>query len=83
MTVEQLIAALCQFPPDRRVVIPGQEWGLSDVGDVASRRLAYSPCWDAAMGCWIPHRLHRADIRREQCVVVGARLSPTRDAESC
>jgi hypothetical protein len=60
VTVEQLITALCQFPPGRRVVVPGQEFGLSDVGDVVSRRLAFSPSWDATMGCWIPHLLHWA-----------------------
>jgi hypothetical protein len=77
MTVEQLITVLCQFPPGRRVVVPGQEWGLSEIGDVASRRLTFSPAWDPEMGCWISHLLHRADMRREQCVVLAARPSAT------
>jgi hypothetical protein len=77
VTVEQLITALCQFPPDRRVVVPGQEWGLADVGDVSSRRLAYWPPPDAEWGCWIPRLLHRADLRRERCVVLVAQPSDT------
>jgi hypothetical protein len=77
MTVEQLITALRQYPPDRRVVVPGQEFGLSDVGDVASRRLAFSFCGDEAMGNWIPHLLRRADMHRERCIVLAARPSTT------
>ena len=41
VTVEQLITALSQYPPDRRVVVPGQEFGLSDVGDVQSCRFSF------------------------------------------
>jgi hypothetical protein len=77
VTVEQLITALCQYPPDRRVVIPGQEWGLSDIGDVFSRRLSYSRPWDTTMGCWMQYLLRRADLRREQCVILTARPSAT------
>jgi hypothetical protein len=33
MTVAQLIVVLQQFHPDRRVLVPGQEFGLADVGD--------------------------------------------------
>jgi hypothetical protein len=55
----------------------GQERGLSDVGDVASRRLAFSPAWDLDMGCWIPHLLRRSDMHREQCAVLAAQPSAT------
>jgi hypothetical protein len=55
VTVEQLITAVCQFPPARRVVVPGQEFGLSNVGEVSSRRPAFSPVWDPAVRWWIPH----------------------------
>jgi hypothetical protein len=76
MTVEQLITALCQFPPDRRVVVvAAQEFGFADVGDLVSRRLAYARTWDIEHGPWIPHLLHRADLRRERCVVLVARPS--------
>ena len=75
MTVEQLITALCQFPPDRRVLLPAQEFGFADVGDLASRRFAYSRPWDIEQGCWIPHLLHRTDLRRERCVILVARPS--------
>jgi hypothetical protein len=54
VTVDQLITVLCQFPPDRRVVVSGQEWCLSDVGDISSRRLAFSFSGDKGLGCWIP-----------------------------
>jgi hypothetical protein len=78
VTVEQLITALSQYPPDRRVVVPGQEFGLSDVGDVQARRFSFyygdAPDW----GNWIPHILRRADLHREQCVVIGARRSTQR-----
>jgi hypothetical protein len=77
VTVEQLITTLFQFPPGRRVVVPGQEWGLSDIGHVASRRLALSPAWDRDMGCWIPHLLRCRELPRELCVVIGTRPSPT------
>jgi hypothetical protein len=53
MTVEQLIMVLSQFPSDRRVLVLGQEFGLSDVGGVASCRLSFTWCDDPAMGNWI------------------------------
>lgn len=34
MTTQELIEKLQQFPPDTRVVIPGYEGGLNDVGDL-------------------------------------------------
>jgi len=83
VTVEQLITALCRYPPDRRVVVPGQEVGLSDVGDVRSRRFSFYYGPDPAWGNWIPQLLRRADLHREQCVVVDARpSSPRRRAAS-
>jgi hypothetical protein len=75
MTVEQLIVVLQQFHPDRGVVVPGQEFGLADVGDVLSRRLSFYYGGGLAWGNWIPHLLHRADLHRERCVVIRARLS--------
>jgi hypothetical protein len=78
VTVEQLITVLCQYPPARRVVVPGQEFGLSDVGDVQSRRFSSYYGADAAWGNWIPHLLRRAGLHREQCVVIGARPSSSR-----
>jgi hypothetical protein len=78
MTVEQLINVLDKFPLERRVVVRGQEWGLSDVGDVGSRRLAFSPVGDPNMGCWMPRLLHREDMHRERCVVIGPRPSTRR-----
>ena len=75
MTVEQPITALSQYPPDRRVVVPGQEFGLSDVGDVSSRRFSFWHGADPDMGNWIPHLLRRADLHREPCVVIGPRPS--------
>jgi hypothetical protein len=78
VTVDELITVLCQFPPDRRVVVPGQEWGLADVGDISSRRLAFSYSGDEDMGCWIPHLLRRPDMPREQCVVIHPQPSSRR-----
>jgi hypothetical protein len=78
MTVEQLITALCAYPPDRRVVVPGQEFGLSDIGDVASRRLAFAYCGSEDRGDWMPYLLRRADMHRESCVIIGARPSGPR-----
>jgi hypothetical protein len=80
VTVEQLITALSQYPPDRRVVVPGQEFGFADVGDVQSRRFSFYFGSDPAWGNWIPHLLRRADLHREQCVLIGARPSASRRA---
>lgn len=85
MTVEQLITVLCGHSSERRVVVRGQEWGLSDVGDVQSCRLAFAPAPCPDLGCWMPHLLHRTDMHRERCVVIWARpstLCPTRRESS-
>jgi hypothetical protein len=50
MTVQQLIVVLQQFRPDRRVLVPGQEFGMADVGDVQSRRFSSWHGGDDAMG---------------------------------
>jgi hypothetical protein len=75
MTVEQLITALCQYPPECRVVVPGQEFGLCDVGDVVSAHLSFWETGYAEAGCWIPDSRRRAERCRERCVVLGARSS--------
>jgi hypothetical protein len=67
MTMEQLILVLQQFRPDQRVVVPGQEFGMSDVGEVLSRRFSFYVGPDPAWGNWIPHLLRRADLHRERC----------------
>jgi hypothetical protein len=82
MTVEQLITALSQYPPDRRVVVPGQEFGSSDVGDVQSRRFSFYYGDDPAWGNWVRHLLRKSDLHREQCVMVGARPSSPRRRRS-
>lgn len=51
---------------------------MSDVGDVASRRLSFWHGGDGDMGNWIPHLLRRTDLHRERCVVLGARPSAAR-----
>ncbi len=78
MTVEQLVTALSQYPPGRRVIVPGQEFGLSDVGTVESRRFSFYHGADPDWGNWIPRLLRRAGLHREQCVVIRARLSAAR-----
>ncbi len=78
MTVQQLIVILQQFRPDQRVVVPGQEFGMADVGEVASRRFSFYFGDDPAWGNWIPHLLRRKDLHRERCVVIGARESRAR-----
>jgi hypothetical protein len=78
VTAEQLMTALSQYPPDRRVVVPGQEWGPSDVGEVQSRRLSFYHGADPAWDNWIGRLLRRKDLHREQCVVIGARQSAAR-----
>jgi len=77
MTVEQLIVVLQQFRPDQRVVVPGREFGMADVGEVVSRRFSFYLGGDDAMGNWMPHLL-RNDRHRERCVLIEARPSSAR-----
>jgi hypothetical protein len=78
MTVEQLIVALQHFRPDQRVVVPGQEFGMADVGEVMSRQFSFYFGDDPAWGNWIPHLLRRKDLYRERCVVIDASESSAR-----
>jgi hypothetical protein len=80
MTVQQLIVILQQFRPDQRVLVPGQEFGMADVGEVAPRRFSFYSGADPAWGNWIPFLLRRTDLHRERCVVIGARESSARRA---
>jgi hypothetical protein len=78
MTVERLIVVLQQFRPNQRVVVPGQEFGMADVGEVQSARFSFYFGDDPAWGNWIPHLLRRNDHLRERCVMIGARPSAAR-----
>jgi hypothetical protein len=70
MIVSDLIAALSRRAPDRRVVIPGQEWGWCDLAGVHAQVLTFAPMSDPAMGAWVAE--YRRDLERyhERCLIL-------------
>jgi hypothetical protein len=70
MIVSDLIAALSRRSPDRRVVIPGQEWGWRDLAGVHAQLLTFAPMGDPAMGAWVAEYREETTRHHERCVVL-------------
>ena len=70
MIVSDLIAALNRRPPTRRVVIPGQEWGWSDLAGVHSQVLTFAPTPWPDMGAWVADYRRDLKYHHERCLVM-------------
>jgi hypothetical protein len=79
MTADRLRAALEQFDATLRILIPGQEWGWSDIGGLTVRTLSFAPIVDRPdMGAWITQRHDAPEAARERCLLISARRSRMR-----
>ena len=79
MTVGQLRDILAKLDPALRVLIPGQEWGWSDLARADSRTVSFAPIDERPdMGAWTTERLGDADVPRERCILLKPRASGRR-----
>ena len=70
MIVSDLIAALSRRAPDRRIVIPGQEWGWSDLAGVHAQFLTFAPLGHPVQGAWVAEYSRDLARHHERCVVL-------------
>jgi hypothetical protein len=70
MIVSDLIAALHNRRGNRRVLIPGQQWGWSDLAGAHAQTLTFWPVADRASGAWIVGGGDEPRQHREPCLIL-------------